>query len=261
MLQKVKIFIIDDNPEDVEDIHSSLLAVEGDIDPYKEEKIQFADEFLQVDVRHSVPEAIEYLNKYSLPDIAIVDINFRIADQNIPIENEEDGGSKTSAQNQIGQFGSRNRGEDEGLYLVENLQQSYPGMYVFCVSNYLDLNQPRIEKLIQTEWAIPKKELPTLSRRIGEVLREIATRELASIEPGRQLKLWEQIKNSDWQALAVNTNRGSYGLKNMLSGWVKMKYNHKTGESECFFPENILEILKSLLPYVDAETIQSSDPG
>ena len=231
---KINILIADDKPEEAALVQSFFLPDNSGDMLYPEEKLADIDDLLHISILHAVPDAMQFLSAYGLPDIAIVDINFKHASKHVCTDNEM----------------------NEGLLLVEELKK-YEGVHVFCVTNFLDWNLSRIESLRIGEWAFQKNEMAPFTRRIVEVLQGIAARELATINPTQQSKLFQRINDSNWQNLIVKTIKKRYLLKNLMAGWAVLNYDESADNPVLQFPPDIVEIIKSLLPYAAIEKNQT----
>lgn len=229
MYQKIKILVVDDDPDEVEFIKSFFLPFEGTDRLYEEEKVEAISAHFSIKVLHTVPDAVEYI-KLQLPDIAIVDINFEHASRHLIMTDER----------------------EEGIHLIEKLNV-FDTVKVFCISNYIDFSQAKIDALGKRDWTFLKSDLPRFTQKFVEELKGFAARELASIEPEIQKRLALRLDPENWQTMSAKTLNRLYILGDLMAGWASLVYDENTGTTGVKYPENMVEIIQSLLPYADGE--------
>lgn len=235
--KKIKILIVDDVPIEADILKSSLLPAKQDDDLYIEEILACIDELLSVDIRHSVPEGLEYI-KLRLPNIAIVDIIFDQATKHMMLADER----------------------EEGLYLIEKIKQTTcDTIPVFCVSNAPDWTRTITDRLGMGDAVFAKNALQQLTAKVGEELREFAKRELASIEPANQSRLVKILDRENWETLTAKTMHNHYFLRDLMAGWATLIYDKTTAAPAVCFPDDIIDIIKSLLSYADGEKTKTPD--
>lgn len=230
-LRKINILLVDDDPVDVEEVISKMLPCHPMSDLYIEEITPLVETVLNIHVLNSVPDGMEYI-KVRTPDIALIDIYFEDAPRHMLLTDEK----------------------EEGMHLIERIKQvTCDAIPVFCVSNYIDWNQTRIDILGQRDRAISKKDLHLLTERLGVELRRFAQRALGSMLPELQAQLWKKLHTETWQDLTAKTIHHHYRLRNLMAGWASLGLDIETETPEVYFPDDIVEIIKSLLPHAHGE--------
>lgn len=235
--KKVKILIVDDVPEEADILKSRLLPARPEDDLYIEEILALIDELLSVDIRHSVPEGLEYIHVRS-PNMAIVDIIFDQATKHMTLADER----------------------EEGLFLIEKIKQkTCDSIPVFCASNAPDWTRTITDRLDMGDAVVAKNALHHLTDKVGKELREFAKRELASIEPANQSRLVKILDRENWETLTAKTLHNHYYLRDLMAGWATLIYDKNTAQPAIGFPEDIIDIIKSLLSYANGEKTKTPD--
>jgi hypothetical protein len=226
--KKIKVLIADDNHKDAVEIISLFVITEPNSTPlYPEEAYDLISKALDIQIIHSVPDALAHIQQNVLPDIAIIDMNFKHALKHVSDHNEV----------------------DEGGVLLEALKK-YEGLYLFCVTNHINWNLDIIEAM--GDRAIHKNNTNVLTQKIRSVLQEIAKFRLATLSVLEQTKLARRLLHDhEWENLVVKLVKGYHPLKYLMIGWATLKYDDDKDVAVLEYPADIVSIIKNLLPYAD----------
>jgi DNA-binding NarL/FixJ family response regulator len=233
--RKIKILIVDDVNDYIDNILSLLIASSLSNAPRREDLIQLAKAYFDIQIFNIVGDALAFwkTDEARHIDIAVIDLNFDRLSRADILNPEE-------------------YGELRGADLIQEVQKQKTTT-VFCNTQYLTISREKLKDVLDVKTQILDKNNPKeIQIKLQNCLKKFAFHYFSYLKATEKYDLYKQIKKSNKEDLPKilstiqkfgNTH---FALEFLLIGWAEAHRDPDTRQTICIYDNfNALEILKT----------------